>query len=76
MVYPREGEQWGALAWDGATKNLTVLPMKQTEWYTKDSFGLRTADEAGKNHFESFKGNHIRFTMPELQGWLDKYFSA
>ena len=42
--------------------------------YTGDTFGLRTADEAGKNSFESFKGQHIRFTEAELNGWLDKYF--
>ena len=30
--------------------------------------------DAGKNYFESFKGEHIRFTEAELYGWLDKYF--
>jgi len=75
MVYPREGEQWGALTAD-YPQNMTVLPMQQTDWYAKDLFGLRTADEAGKNHYESFVGNHIRFTQAELQAWLDKYFSA
>jgi hypothetical protein len=46
----------------------------QTTWYTGDTFGLKTADDAGKNFFESFAGQHIRFTEPELFGWLDKYF--
>ena len=51
-------------------------PMPKTRWYLEDSFGLRTADEAGKNAFEQFAGQHIRFTMAELDGWLDKYFAA
>ena len=49
--------------------------MNETRWYTEDLFGLKTASEAGKNHFESFKGEHIRFTDAELMGWLEKYFS-
>ncbi len=26
--------------------------MNETEWYTSDLFGLKTANEAGKIHFE------------------------
>merc|ERR1712007_257880 len=44
MVYPHEGEWWGAFDSDGKT----LLTMKETEWYKKDLLGLRTADEAGK----------------------------
>ena len=49
--------------------------MEQTLWYRADTFGLRNASEAGKNLFDSFVGNHIRFTSVDLQGWLDKYFT-
>ena len=73
VVWPREGEQWGAMSPDDPWG--TVQPMNETAWYTTDSFGLRTADAAGKNHFESFKGNHIQFTTDELYGWLDTYFA-
>jgi len=73
MVYPREGEHWGALT-DGYPKSLRVVPYTQTAWYANDTFGLKAADDAGKNFFESFKGEHIRFTEAELFGWLDKYF--
>ena len=52
----------------------TLLPWNETDWYTKDLFGLKTADEAGKIHFESFKGQHIQFTETELYAWLEKYF--
>ena len=53
----------------------TVLPMNETAWYATDSFGLRSADAAGKNNFESFKGGHIQFTDEELYAWLDEYFA-
>ena len=67
VVWPNAGEQWGAVG-DDYPKNLTSVPMKQTRWYLEDPFGLRTADEAGKNAFEEFQGEHIRFTMDELDG--------
>jgi len=73
VVWPREGEQWGAVSTD-YPKDMSITPMKQTKWYTGDTFGLKTADEAGKNFFEQFAGQHIRFTETELYGWLDKYF--
>ena len=73
VVWPRQGEQWGAM--DPKDPWKTVLPMNETDWYTKDSFGLKTADEAGKNHFESFVGEHIRMTDAQLMGWLEKYFA-
>jgi len=73
VVWPNIGEQWGALT-AGYPTNLTSVPMRQTKWYLDDSFGLKTADVAGKHHFEEFAGEHIRFTMKELDAWLDKYF--
>jgi hypothetical protein len=33
-----------------------------------------SASEQKKNFFESFKGEHIRMTEPELFSWMDKYF--
>ena len=75
VVWPNEGEQWGALN-DDYPRNKTVVPMQQTRWYKEDSFGLRTADEQGRNAFEEFDGEHIRFTIDELYGWMDKYFTA
>lgn len=35
---------------------------------------VRQRDEEHKNHFESFMGEHIRMTDPELYGWIAKYF--
>eukprot|EP00521_Asterionellopsis_glacialis_P010208 CAMPEP_0195302620 /NCGR_PEP_ID=MMETSP0707-20130614/31398_1 /TAXON_ID=33640 /ORGANISM="Asterionellopsis glacialis, Strain CCMP134" /LENGTH=382 /DNA_ID=CAMNT_0040365929 /DNA_START=65 /DNA_END=1213 /DNA_ORIENTATION=+ len=76
MVWPPAGEQWGAP--DSTRKDpfeAPILPMKQTEWYIKDLFGLRSADEAGKNSFESFDGNHLRFSMKEFDSWVAKYLA-
>lgn len=70
MIYPNDGEWWGAFAADGKTR----LAMNETEWYQKDLFGLRTADEAGKILFTSTKGDHLQFSDTELLGWVDQYF--
>jgi len=74
VVWPREGEWWGAMSEVSGEEFKVVKEMKDTRWYADDLFGLKTADTAGKNHFESFVGQHIRFTEDELYGWLDKYF--
>ena len=73
VVWPNLGEQWGAVT-DAYPANLSSVPMRQTRWYRDDAFGLRTADNVGKHAFEEFAGEHIRFTMAELDAWLDKYF--
>lgn len=69
VVVPREGEWWGAYDSDYTT----ILTMKETAWYKDDTFGLRTADTAGKIFFNSTDGNHLDFTDAELYGWLDQY---
>jgi len=70
MIYPNDGEWWGAFDSDGTTR----LAMNETEWYKKDLFGLKTADEAGKIMFDSSPGDHLQFNETELFGWVDKYF--
>merc|ERR1712070_627412 len=74
VVWPREGEWWGAMSTVPGEEFKTVDEMKDTRWYKEDLFGLKTADAAGKNHFESFVGEHIRMTEKELFSWFDKYF--
>merc|ERR1712166_478729 len=70
MVFPNEGEHWGTFA-DNSFK--TVVAMKDTSVYKSDSFGLKTADEAGKINFETTAGNHLQFSETELFGWIAKY---
>ena len=70
MIFPNDGEWWGSFDTDGKTR----LAMNETQWYQKDLFGLRTADEAGKIMFDSTPGNHLQFTDAELLGFVDKYF--
>lgn len=72
VVWPREGEWWGQP--DPSDPFSKVLTYKETDWYKEDTFGLKTADDAGKNFFESFVGEHIRMTEQELFDWMDKYF--
>lgn len=60
MVWPKEGEHWGCP--DSADPFHKIIPMKETEWYKHNFFGLRKADEEGKNIFETFEGDHLQFT--------------
>ena len=69
VVVPNEAEWWGAYAPDFKT----LLTMKDTEWYLQDTFGLRSADEAGKLYFGTTKGDHLDFTTEQLYAWLDEY---
>jgi palmitoyl-protein thioesterase len=71
MVWPKEGEHWGAP--DPRDPFRRVLPMNETEWYQKDLFGLKTAQEAGKNHFEAFEGDHLQFKMEDFDRWIQTY---
>jgi palmitoyl-protein thioesterase len=71
MVWPKEGEQWGAPDPDDPFER--VLPMEETEWYTRDSFGLATAQSQGKNYFETFPGDHLRFSMEDFERWIHTY---
>ena len=47
--------------------------MEQTDWYKMDLFGLRTADEASKNYFESFPGDHLQFKIEDFDKWIQTY---
>merc|ERR1719215_611816 len=72
MVFPNENEHWGAM--DDAPNGDKILSMKDTKFYKQDLFGLKTADEAGKIHFEETSGDHLQFTDAELYGWIETYW--
>jgi palmitoyl-protein thioesterase len=75
MVWPKEGEHWGCP--DNRNDKdpfvSPILPMNETEWYQKDLFGLKTAQEGGKNVFETFEGDHLHFTMEDFDRWVTTY---
>lgn len=75
MVWPKEGEHWGAPdSSDGKDPfQSPILPMNETEWYKEDLFGLKTAQEAGKNVFETFEGDHLSFSMEDFDRWVNTY---
>lgn len=75
MVWPKEGEHWGCPDNRNDTDPFVspILPMNETEWYQKDLFGLKTAQEAGKNKFETFEGDHLQFTMEDFDRWVTTY---
>jgi len=70
MIFPNEGEHWGHFA-DGSLK--TVVPMRETEWYKQDLFGLKTVDEAGKIQFNTTTGNHLQFSRDQLIAWVGDF---
>lgn len=74
MVWPKEGEQWGAPDPDDPFN--TILDMHDTEWYINDLFGLKTAEMAGKNKFESFVGDHLQFQMEDFDRWVTTYLAV
>lgn len=71
IVWPREGEQWGAPDPENPFEH--ILPMKETEWYINDLFGLKTADLAGKNKYEVFEGQHLQFDYSDFERWINTY---
>lgn len=71
MVFPNENEWWGGFADGGFEK---ILTMKETDEYKRDTFGLATADKAGRIFFNSTTGNHLDFTDAQLFGWIDQHF--
>lgn len=76
MVWPKEGEHWGCPDTSingGDPFTNKILPMNETEWYQKDLFGLKTAQELGRNIFESFEGDHLQFSMDEFDRWVKSY---
>ena len=74
VVWPREGEQWRTMDPEDPFGKDGLLAYNETVWFKEDTFGLATAERAGKNHFETFVGDHIQFTEDELMGWLEEYF--
>ena len=63
MVVPKESSHFGYYS---PGQDTEILPYDQTELYTEDRIGLKTLDTAGKLHFFTFAGDHLRFTDEEF----------
>ena len=74
IVWPKEGEQFGCPNPNAEDPFTDILPMRECEWYKSDLFGLKSADELKKIHFEEFEGNHLQFEISDLDRWVMKYF--
>lgn len=72
QVYPKESEWFGMYRDGDPYKH--VLGFNETRWYQEDLFGLKTLDQAGKVHFLSTNGDHLRFSVNFLLSLVDKYF--
>mmetsp|Transcript_11996 Transcript_11996/g.11552 ORF Transcript_11996/g.11552 Transcript_11996/m.11552 type:complete len:424 (+) Transcript_11996:227-1498(+) len=70
-VIPREGEHWGEVDSHDFNK---ILPMKETNWFTSDSFGLRTAYNEGKFTFRTHPGSHIKIPPAEYISLIEEFF--
>ena len=72
QVFPKESEWFGM--YEGGDPLHNVLGFNETRWYQEDLFGLKTLDAAGKVHFLSTDGDHLRFSIEFVLGVVDKYF--
>eukprot|EP01064_Diplonema_japonicum_P033581 TRINITY_DN6658_c0_g1_i1.p1 TRINITY_DN6658_c0_g1~~TRINITY_DN6658_c0_g1_i1.p1 ORF type:complete len:328 (+),score=133.34 TRINITY_DN6658_c0_g1_i1:51-986(+) len=71
MVYPNWGEWWGQFT-PGSYH--TIQKINETDMYQRDTFGLKTVHEAGKILFNHTDGNHLVFSMEQLEWWVNNYF--
>jgi len=72
MVFPNAGEWWGEFADDNFK---STVAMKDTPLYKNNNFGLQTVDQAMKIRFNSTDGEHLQFTVQQLDAWIDLYFN-
>jgi palmitoyl-protein thioesterase len=62
MIYPKETAHFQSL--DSKGKN--VLPLEETDFYKQDYIGLRSLKEAGKADFVTWSGDHLQFSIAQL----------
>lgn len=72
MVVPKESSHFGYYA---PGQDSDILAYNDTELFTEDRIGLKTLDTAGKVHFFTFAGDHLRFTDKEFMQNLAKFLT-
>jgi palmitoyl-protein thioesterase len=72
VIKPCGAEWLGAYSDEG----VSVLKFQHTDFYKKDTFGLRSLMDAGKIHFVQTPGKfqHCIFSPGDLQAWVDRYW--
>lgn len=43
------------------------MPLNQTNFYNKDYIGLKTLNDAGKVHWETFYGDHLQLKSDDIK---------
>ncbi|KAL8117328.1 uncharacterized protein LOC141723345 [Apium graveolens] len=69
-LIPRETSWFGQYE-DGSWNR--ILPVQQTKLYTEDWIGLRALDEAGRVKFVNVTGDHLQFSLPDMQKHVIPY---
>mmetsp|Transcript_7856 Transcript_7856/g.15610 ORF Transcript_7856/g.15610 Transcript_7856/m.15610 type:complete len:331 (-) Transcript_7856:431-1423(-) len=67
MIFPRETAWFAYFDNDHFGR---VLPMNETQAYTTNAFGLRSLAESNRIVFRSSPGDHLDFSLRDLQAWL------
>jgi hypothetical protein len=62
VIYPKETAWFQSVDTKG-----NVVPLNQTDFYNKDYVGLKSLVEDDKVTFATFKGNHLQFTMDDIE---------
>ncbi len=68
MISPKETAEF----WE-YDENFNLVPMNQTEVYTRDLFGLKTLDEENKIHIKYLDGEHIEFEFEDVLKYAVPY---
>lgn len=70
MVVPKESSHFGYYS---PGQDNDILAYNQTDLYNEDRIGLKKLDNAGKVHFFTFAGDHLRFTDEEFTENLSRF---
>lgn len=70
VLIPKETAWFGYYP-DGAFS--PVLPPQQTKLYTEDWIGLKTLDDAGRVHFISVAGGHLKISKADMKKHVIPY---
>ncbi|CAI2374488.1 unnamed protein product [Moneuplotes crassus] len=65
MIYPPSSAWFNELRPDGS-----ILSFNETELYTKDLLGLKTLYEEGRIVFHEFDGDHLQFSLDDVEEYV------